>query len=399
MKDRFTTAATTAEPSLPPPSSIEEVVTTSTNNLLYDVDRSPSAPPSAGLYWPKQIVVPSTSNKKADDDQDKREKKSLQDRQRWVTVGDGGIQLTRMTQQFFPTPMLCKRVGVSPTAVVRNNSSTTPSSVPVSNKTVARRQNENAYFENEILPLATAGGRRQRGQDIKITDQPAERFSPSSSDRLDDDDELSNRPPLDKLKSIFEAESDDDDESIENNNEDDSIKIPEIGNDAAREAPQTSNETNGHSKQFVLNVDDRETYTSTSNALVIHNRGNARKPVDTSSHDDQLSTDSSMSSRHPRSKKEKKRKRSKSRKKKRRKEKDGKKTKIRRQRRSRSNSRDGDSSCCDVGSSSIPETLKIDYAYSIKERSMGDRIEDETKKKRRKKKKGHRDRSREAKER
>jgi hypothetical protein len=115
------------------------------------------------------------------------------------------IVLERTAQPFSPHPLVCKRFGVQAPS----------NSIGSSVQHQPGRLTEAAYFEKEVLPA------RNKNQSLSSSLSLLEQQQPSRNAKNDDipDDETEQeptgleRPPMEKLKSIFEPPSEEDDSS------------------------------------------------------------------------------------------------------------------------------------------------------------------------------------------
>ncbi|KAG7343982.1 DUF1604 domain containing protein [Nitzschia inconspicua] len=246
----------------------------------------------AGLYLPKPI--------KKDSSQESNGVSETAPTKVSMTV-------TRTVSSFSPVPLVCKRFRVN-----------VPSHVPKGSGAVAAdaRSTEAAYFEKEIMSAAK--------HHVKESQNDSQMKIASTNDGHFEEEEASNgidRPSLEKLQSIFEADSDisTSDEEVESSNE------TEQHFDEATDAV-------GEDKELVAAAEagggDDDDFVSETRQQIVKYLPRTLAKTDEQSRLDGNGTDSSSESSH-RHKKKKSRKKE--------------KKKKRKHKRSRSPSRDSDS--------------------------------------------------------
>jgi hypothetical protein len=170
MKSRFTSGSTAS----------------SSNSPLEQGSKHP-----AGLHWPNPII-----QKKYSDQTDRSSSSSIAENAK------PEVTVTRTAFSFFPEPLLCKRFGVSPPSHLgkRGDSNTV---------SVDARRDEATYFEQEILSSVKKFKQSHRAASSSLQQQTAN--AETKVDNVNDDEEQPegiDRLPLERLQSIFEAESD-----------------------------------------------------------------------------------------------------------------------------------------------------------------------------------------------
>ena len=124
-----------------------------------------------------------------------------------VVASEKPISIKRTVQSFLPHPLLCKRFGVP---VPKNAIGIDPSQTNSYTQHPGRKQTEANYFEKEILTARTKNNNSNNNKESSKGSTSGDNRNIQDDKQEDADEKPSGiqRPSMEKLKSIFEAQSD-----------------------------------------------------------------------------------------------------------------------------------------------------------------------------------------------